>query len=184
MSGDFLGFNSNSKAPYHELSNFNLIEGGLEFEGIVYPSVEHAYQAQKVRDEKMRRRFSVDGIYGTTEAFSLFYGKDSSKKHDYWMKKKNIGILAKLAINRMDKFSLRMIDRKKTMIAILMVKYSKPHYKEILLSTGGKTLYECATRGKPSEWTARLKDGHLEGGNYLGECMMIVRDAIMREERK
>ena len=89
-----------------------------------------------------------------------------------------------MAFNRMDHSSVRVIDTKKTMIAILMVKFRKPHYKELLLSTVGKTLYEYATRGKPSTWTARLRDGHLEGGNLLGECMMIVRDNIMSEEKK
>lgn len=81
----FILFGSNAKPPYHLLSNFTWITDGIVVDGIMYPSVEHAYQAQKFIEKE---RFSVDGDIGRESGFSLFYPKDKvDDKRTYWMKK-------------------------------------------------------------------------------------------------
>lgn len=59
-------FSSKSKPPFHQFSNFHYIPGGMDMDGIVYPSTEHAFQAQKfiVRD---RVRFSITGDLGSIQ---------------------------------------------------------------------------------------------------------------------
>ena len=42
-----INFWSTGKAPFHSLSNFAYIPDGIEFDELVYPSTEHAFQAQK-----------------------------------------------------------------------------------------------------------------------------------------
>lgn len=44
------------------LSNFYFCERGVEFEGLIYPSSEHAYQSAKTLDLKLREIFTVRGI--------------------------------------------------------------------------------------------------------------------------
>ena len=65
--------------------------------------------------EKDRPRFSKTGDLGNFDAFikfkNIFFGKNANnklaqKKIDYWDKKKNIGIVAKMAVNRYDKLGL------------------------------------------------------------------------------
>ena len=61
---------SNAKPPFCYLSNFTFIEGGIEYDGIIYPSVEHAFQAQKYIKEQ-RIRFSINGDLGTMGWFEI-----------------------------------------------------------------------------------------------------------------
>lgn len=42
--------------PFRFLSNFHFVD--IEFEGLVYPTTEHAYQAAKSSDSKVRRYFA------------------------------------------------------------------------------------------------------------------------------
>ena len=92
-------FFSNGLKPYHKLSNFVYIEQGITYKGLRYCSVEHAFQAQKYIT-KQRIQFSVDGDLGNSDTgFKLVFGDDYVKKRNYWMKKDNIGIIAKMATN-------------------------------------------------------------------------------------
>ena len=48
-------FYSNSCYPFYFLSNFAFVDEGIEYDGIIYPSVEHAFQAQKyIKSQRYR----------------------------------------------------------------------------------------------------------------------------------
>jgi len=46
--------------PFRFLSNFHLVP--VEFDGHVYPSTEHAYQAAKTNDQAIREAFALAGL--------------------------------------------------------------------------------------------------------------------------
>ena len=74
---DVVPFSSTARIPNCYLSNYAVVESGVRYEGLVYPSVEHAFQAQKYRPES-RPAFSVTGIYGNPtdnfhHALTAFY---------------------------------------------------------------------------------------------------------------
>jgi predicted NAD-dependent protein-ADP-ribosyltransferase YbiA (DUF1768 family) len=95
-----INFWANSKAPFHYLSNFALIPGGINYEGHLYPSSEHAFQSQKYIDTQ-RHRFSINGDLSTWDGLQLVYKlEEYDKKYKYWSKKNNIGIVAKMATNK------------------------------------------------------------------------------------
>ena len=75
---------SNAKQPFCALSNFAFIEQGIEYENIIYPSTEHAFQAQKYL-LKDRVRFSINGDLGNWDGLALLVKADKLEK------KKNIG---------------------------------------------------------------------------------------------
>ena len=60
---DIVYFNSRYNSL---LSNFALVEGGVEFRGMMFPSAEHAFQSLKFVAED-RKRFTVDGDLGNFE---------------------------------------------------------------------------------------------------------------------
>lgn len=65
-------------------------------------------------------------------------------------------------------------EKKEFMLRLLRVKFSKKEFADALLSTGDAILHEKPMRGKPNSWT--FKDG--EGGDWLGQLLMKVRDEI------
>ena len=95
-----VSFYACGKSPINNLSNFSFIKQGIIYDGITYYSTEHAFQAQKYIKEQ-RHRFSIDGDLGNIETgFLLVFGNDKcEKKKQFWMKKDNIGIIAKMATN-------------------------------------------------------------------------------------
>ena len=100
---------SNSKFPYCYLSNFAFILDGIEYDGLTYYSLEHAFQAQKYIKEQ-RIRFSKDGDLGVWDGFSLVCNHENWKeKYNYWEKKGNIGVIAKLATNKINEKKLHLV---------------------------------------------------------------------------
>ena len=94
-----INFWANGKAQFHNLSNFALISDGIEYGGIIYPSTEQAFQAQKYV-ENQRPRFSVTGDLSVWYGLKLLYKPDEyESKYNYWAKKNNIGIVAKISTN-------------------------------------------------------------------------------------
>ena len=75
-----INFHSNAKPPFNHLSNLNEINDGIEYDNIIYPSVEQAYQAQKFI-KKQRNRFSIEGDLGTWNGLKLFYKPDKYEKN-------------------------------------------------------------------------------------------------------
>lgn len=196
---NYISFFSNAKDPYYKLSNFNHIKDGILYpppnkdirdnprqlksfidnqEGLIYPSVEHAYQAQKYI-ERDRIRFSINGDLGNWDGFKLIHDKDVN----YWKKKDNIGIIAKMATNPKNTKKLGLKINKKfkctidLWLDILILKFQKEYYKNILLATNNLYLLEFDRRARlrGSEWGGIIEDRVLYGDNKMGIYIMIIR---------
>jgi len=100
------------RKEYEFLSNFYLVE--VEYNGIVYPSVEHAYQAQKTLNEDIRIRFSKlpDASDAKKESYNI------SKREDW------------------DKIKVSIMKD------LLFLKFSNPELKRMLLATDNAILIE------------------------------------------
>ena len=188
----FVSFGSNAKHPYHQLSNFAWIREGINIDGIEYPSTEHAYQAQKFLQKD---RFSTGGDIGQESGFSLFYpAKEVESKQKYWMKKGNIGILAKMASSKDNVKKLKLKDdpsfdlynMKPFWMRILQAKYSIPLFRDLLMSTGTEYLLEFSRSAKKenSFWAGLIEDGRLYGKNTMGTYLMDVREHFRRPRAK
>jgi len=184
-------FGSGMKDPYCKLSNFS--EARIIVDGITYPSTEHAYQSLKVI-ESQRNRFSVYGDLGSENGFKLVFPlSESKKKQEYWMKKKNIGVIAKMSVNeeRMKKLNLTMDKSFRSSdelwMKILLAKYSTEPFRTILLNTGSAYLLEFQRGAKRDEekssiWGGYIDDkGKLWGKNLMGIYLMKIRSSITME---
>lgn len=164
----FIYFSSGGKVPYDKLSNFSkcLIEFP-EGSGIVYPSSEHAFQAQLIPEAQRKRVFSVDGLFGKLEqGYCLYYTQMGnkeftekiqetiSKKTKYWGERsgklEKIGIIAKLVSKKdwmkqhlnIDKIDIGGEKCYEIFKQILMVKYKNPIFRTVLLETENVHLIE------------------------------------------
>ncbi|MBL4898313.1 MAG: hypothetical protein JKX76_01570 [Colwellia sp.] len=184
----YIKFYAGGKPPYHYMSNFALITNGICYNNLWFPSTEHLFQSFKYLPEQ-RHRFTIDGDLGTVEGFSLVFGKDYKKKEMYWMKKNNIGIIAKIATNKKVSIALGLtrINFKSTdelWRMILMKKYSDPtrlasngrSFQDILNDTRGCYLLEFGRgakrehlKGIPPLWAGLISDdptcGNISRGN-------------------
>ena len=183
MEDKYIKFYSEAKEPYNKLSNFHYIKEGIKYNGLIYPSVEHAYQSTKFNNEKDKIDFTINGKYGTIKGFKLLYKENEwEKKKNYWMKKGNIGILAKIGWKKYLPSHYTGIKLSKNeWMKILRQKYKIKEYRDLLLSTKGKIIYEFQ-RGKCNEYSAHInKNGELEGKNTLGNMLMEIREEILNE---
>lgn len=108
-------FKADKAKPLCSLSNFAVVRSGVRFEGLVYPSVEHAFHAQKYHPS-CRALFSV-GVFGNPAdsfhaGWTAYYAaltpagdnakkveKQKNSKHargDAKGKKDTMGVLAKM----------------------------------------------------------------------------------------
>jgi predicted NAD-dependent protein-ADP-ribosyltransferase YbiA (DUF1768 family) len=177
-------FNSQSKYPYYLLSNFAHIKDGIMFNNIIYPSTEHAFQSQKYVDSD-KIRFSINGDLGSIdEGFDLVFQKDSDKKKKYWMKKDNIGIIAKMATNKSIGIRLGLKrdpvfeSTDELWIDILNEKYKIDEFKNILMNTNNKYLLEFDRGAKKNNpvWSGIIENGVLYGNNKMGKYLMMIRE--------
>ena len=182
-----VSFYACGKSPINNLSNFSFIKQGIIYDGITYYSTEHAFQAQKYIKEQ-RHRFSIDGDLGNIETgFLLVFGNDKcEKKKQFWMKKDNIGIIAKMATNPKIGKKLGLIrdnnfvSSDEFWINILTSKFNIPTFKNILLQTENNYLLEFdrnAERTNPL-WSGIIKNNKLYGNNLMGQYLMFVRTII------
>jgi len=106
-------FKADKAVPLCHLSNLAVVPSGVTHHGIVYPTVEHAFQAQKFHDS-VRHLFSTSGVYGNpANQFqagwtAYFHAKTPAsktiaetveKKQKHWGKKNQFGVLAKMVNN-------------------------------------------------------------------------------------
>ncbi len=176
-------FYSYGKPPFHKLSNFNFIETGITHDELVYPSTEHAFQAQKYIKEQ-RHRFSVDGDLGSVDSgFLLVFGNEAEDKKRFWMQKNNIGIIAKMATNIKISKKIGLI-RDETFVStdtlwieLLTHKFNIDEYKIILQNTENKYLLEFSKSAKKIKplWSGIIEDGTLYGTNLMGNYLMYIR---------
>lgn len=186
-----INFWSNGKQPYCSLSNFALIPDGIEYEGVIYPSSEHAFQAQKYI-QNQRQRFSISGDLGVWNGLRLVYKPhECEKKYKYWAKKANIGIIAKMTTNEKIGMKLGLIrdenfrSTDELWMNILGKKYSVKYYGDLLKSTEDIYLLEFDRRararvsGSNAFWGGIIIDNILYGNNQMGKYLMEVRRNLM-----
>ena len=216
--GSFLYFGSGMKEPYSKLSNFSecsvtlkmwVIRDFNEFylKEYTFPSAESAWWAHfLVRDVDITR-LAVGGDLSKLETgLGHFYdGEVLSKKIDYWGRKSNVGIVAKLlagkrgtcirqrakelgivmSVHAFPKYGPQGADSTLSKIwsRILGAKYSQNAlHRQVLLSTGTHHLVEFTRAGidviYKSFWAGRVEKNELHGRNFMGECMMSAREVI------
>lgn len=137
---------------YHWLSNFAPVE--IQYQGIVYPSVEHAYVAAKTTDIDTRKYIASLSSAGEAKK----YGR-ALKLPPNWEK---------------DKLSL--------MRQLCELKFKQPKYKELLLATQDIPLLEGNTWGDMFWGIVPQSDGSLSGFNNLGEILMKIREDLLNHE--
>lgn len=109
MSGNII---NSFKGQYSFLSNFYPVQ--VEIEGIVYPSVEHAYVAMKTMDIELRKQISLMETAGKVKRM----GRTLNIRSDW------------------DHIKLPV------MFGLLRLKFQKPELKLLLVSTGDSHLEE------------------------------------------
>lgn len=109
MSGNII---NSFKGQYSFLSNFYPVQ--VEIEGIVYPSVEHAYVAMKTMDIELRKQISLMETAGKVKRM----GRTLNIRSDW------------------DHIKLPV------MFGLLRLKFQKPELKLLLISTGDSHLEE------------------------------------------
>lgn len=109
MSGNII---NSFKGQYSFLSNFYPVQ--VEIEGIVYPSVEHAYVAMKTMDIELRKQISLVETAGKVKRM----GRTLNIRSDW------------------DHIKLPV------MFGLLRLKFQKPELKLLLISTGDSHLEE------------------------------------------
>lgn len=135
---------------YGFLSNFFRLPASLAYNGIAYPTVEHAYQAQKTLDDKDRAAIARLSTPGEAKR----YGRKLKHLHPNW-----------------DSIRLDI------MRALVWEKFRDPYLRKLLLDTGDAKLVEENSWGDKF-WGICDRTG--EGENHLGEILMDVRRRIIR----
>lgn len=133
---------------YRFLSNFYRCE--VEFDGLVYPSVEHAYQAAKSLDPRDRRNIRIASSPGVAKRL----GRKLPLRPDWDAVKQTV------------------------MLSCLESKFS-PGTKlaQALIATHPSPLVEGNTWGD-TYWGVDLRTG--EGMNVLGKLLVIVREKLRK----
>lgn len=145
-------YRSNEK-PYGPLSN--LYRCSVVFEGTIFPTSEHAYQAGKARKQEVREwLLAAPSPALVAMAAHGLYVWDV---HPDWAKTK--------------------FDR---MRGVLYAKFTQhPKLKELLLSTGNKRLVEAASVDNAVNRLWGEVNG--KGKNMLGVLLMELRDKLRSE---
>lgn len=135
------------QGEYRFLSNFYPCEVG--YEGMRFPTVEHAYQAAKTLDPIQRLAISKCATPGQAKRM----GRTVIMRTD-WNRVKN-----------------------QIMLGLVRQKFANKELQELLLSTYPDTLIEGNTWGD-RYWGAVLTNGQWQGRNELGRILMNVRSEI------
>lgn len=153
VSSNEIHFYRSNEKPYGPLSN--LYKCSVMFEGIIFPTSEHAYQAGKARKPEVR-----DWLLAAPSPALVAmaaHGLYVWDVHPDWSKTK--------------------FDR---MRGVLYAKFTQhPKLKELLLSTGDKRLVEAATVDNAVNRLWGEVDG--KGKNMLGVLLMELRDKLRTE---
>lgn len=150
---DEIHFYRSNEKPYGPLSN--LYRCAIVFEGTIFPTSEHAYQAGKARKQEVREwLLAAPSPALVAMAAHGLYVWDV---HPDWSKTK--------------------FDR---MRGVLYAKFTQhPKLKELLLSTGNKRLVEAATVDNAVNRLWGEVNG--KGKNMLGVLLMELRDKLCAE---
>lgn len=146
-------FYRSSERPYGGFSN--LFRREVEFEGVVYPTSEHAYQAGKARKDAVREWLlaAPSPALLAMAAHGLYYWDIAPG------------------------WSTRKFDR---MRGVLRAKFTQhTDLKQLLLSTGNARLVESAT--VDNEVNRLWGEVNGVGRNTLGVMLMELREALRGE---
>lgn len=140
-------FYENEFYPFSNFSSF-----AIEWRGKLWPTSEHAYQAEKFEDESLREEI-----------------RNARSAHE----------AMKLAQKNKDKYQKRWDEKKlEKMKEILHAKVAQHRYvKKKLLESGDRELIEDSWRDDFWGWGPN-KDGE----NHLGKLWMEVRDEVRSKE--
>ena len=133
----------------------NFYSCSVEYEGIVYPNAECAWQSLKTFDQEVRKKFAT---YTATGAKKM--GRRVNLRSDWEDVKYNL------------------------MVDVCYAKFSQnDELKEMLLSTGAEIIVENTTAWHDNIWgnceCEKCKDK--EGKNLLGKALMEVREKLVDE---
>ena len=135
------------QGEYFFLSNF--FYGPFEFDGEIYSTVEHAFQAAKTFDTEQRQSIRL----AASPAQAKQLGRAVQLRPDWEQVKFDI------------------------MLALLRLKFSQADLRQKLLDTGDSELIEGNTWGD-KVWGCILYKGQWVGQNHLGKLLMQVRADI------
>jgi ribA/ribD-fused uncharacterized protein len=140
---------------YAFLSNFYQVS--VNFEGTIYPTVEHAYQASKSFDDTYRKRISF--IPGNKAGLAKIRGQNVKLRPDW----------EKVKVNIMKK--------------LLYKKFMYPHLRNLLLQTQNEDLEEGNYHNDNFWGNCRCKKcKDIPGQNMLGKLLMEIRKEL-REDK-
>ncbi len=141
------------EGEYRFLSNF--YKSPIEFDGITYPTVEHAYQAQKTLDNDLRLAVSELPTAGDAKRFGNTL-KESGQLREDWEEVKVL-----------------------IMTELCGIKFQISYFKKQLLLTGDAILIEGNT-WHDNFWGDCVckKCLNIEGKNNLGIILMAIREKI------
>lgn len=197
-----------SNAGIGAFSNFAKCPEPFEWNGHVWDTAEHAYQAiMKLKHREDWKRFARGGDLSTLEkGIPLVFPKDVDKKMRVYRAKQTgrpemLGIVAKMAVkpqharrlgielNIVDETTIDVVVLGSVFSSILVAKYiANPPFCKLLLDTQDKYLVEfdrgaeCeAKAGRPPLWAGLISknDNKLYGKNLQGLIHMFVRDQII-----
>ncbi len=149
LTNAVLGF----AGPTRFLSNFWF--ASVDFDGLVYPTTEHAYQAAKTLSATERN--SIRSLPKPWEAKSA--GRNIVLRGDW---------------NDV---------RTAVMLELVRKKFMHPQLRTALHDLGSRQIYEVTTRWNDTTWGVVERHDHFHGANRLGRVLMAVRDEIVREHR-
>jgi len=150
--------------PFRFLSNFYILENGIWFEELTYPSVEHAYQAAKW-PQHGRHLYQGNRTASRVAFLDITAGEA-----------KYLGKLApKLDVRKWNKNKVEL------MRSLVFQKFEKnDKLRNMLLATDGYILDE-RNSWKDTFWGTNEQG---EGENNLGKILMNVRDKFIAMKNK
>lgn len=78
------------RGQFFFLSNFYPCENGVEYDGDVYPTSEHAYQAAKAERSEARQGFTIGGSLGPNPMVAKMKGKSIKKRQNWFSMKVDV----------------------------------------------------------------------------------------------
>jgi ribA/ribD-fused uncharacterized protein len=165
------------KEPYYEFSNF--YKTNIEYNGKIYPSSEHLYQAMKfMKDPNNKKSMEYSDIIrqqSTANKAFILAGQKTGGGYK-WRLDLNPIIKKYQDVKIRDDWEQNKV---KIMKDILMIKFSDTKLKKLLLDTQNKIIIENSPRD--DFWGIGKKK---EGKNMLGKLLMEVRENLKESEKE
>lgn len=153
MKSDNISVINEFRGKFAFLSNFH--PSRIEYQGITYPTVEHAYQAAKFQDQETKLKIAALKTPGDAKRAGK-YRKMSGAATKKWD-----------------------VDRVEIMEELVRLKFSKDPMRALLHGLTGEAKLVEGNWWGDKFWGVDKTTG--EGMNMLGEILMIVRKEIRGE---